>query len=174
MIGFHLQFNISNFQFTTERKRRGHFICTEKGGRARQKEEGRVRRRRKQCACSGRGAFLLPRSAACCRGTGAIAPPEAPVVEKARWGTGTPIRRGKPENQKSGGPCKRNRVACVFCLGSEDYVVMVEQVREVLKLWYITAVLNASAYVVGVTAPGQGAPGGRPRQAARPCPQRAG
>jgi purine-binding chemotaxis protein CheW len=39
-----------------------------------------------------------------------------------------------------------------FRLGSEDYVVMVEQVREVLKLWYITPVPNASPSVLGVTS----------------------
>ncbi len=39
-----------------------------------------------------------------------------------------------------------------FRLGSEDYVVMVEQVREVLRLWYITPVPNASPSVLGVTS----------------------
>ncbi len=38
-----------------------------------------------------------------------------------------------------------------FRLGEEDYVVMVEQVREVLRLWHVTPVPNAAGHVLGVT-----------------------
>lgn len=37
-----------------------------------------------------------------------------------------------------------------FRLGSEEYALLVEQVREVIKLWEITAVPNTPDYVLGV------------------------
>jgi len=37
-----------------------------------------------------------------------------------------------------------------FRLGGEEYAVMVEDVREVLKVFYLTAVPNAPDYILGV------------------------
>ncbi len=39
-----------------------------------------------------------------------------------------------------------------FRLGNEEYALLVEQVREVIKLWEITPVPNTSEYVLGVTS----------------------
>lgn len=39
-----------------------------------------------------------------------------------------------------------------FRLGNEEYALLVEQMREVVKLWEITSVPNAPEYVLGVTS----------------------
>jgi purine-binding chemotaxis protein CheW len=86
----------------------------------------------------------------------AIAPPEAaaPPAEKPATEPVPLSGGGAGEAEAREAPAKEIELLelLAFRLGSEDYVVMVEQVREVLKLWYITPVPNASPSVLGVTS----------------------
>ncbi len=82
---------------------------------------------------------------------GATALPEAPVAENPDGEAVLPSGGETGESDVREAPAKEIELLA-FRLGNEDYVVMVEQVREVLKLWYITPVPNASPSVLGVTA----------------------
>jgi purine-binding chemotaxis protein CheW len=72
---------------------------------------------------------------------------EVPLPDESAQSAGTPAPA------VSGAlPPPRQREALAFRLGSEEYAVPVDRVREVIRVWEITPVPNAPEYVIGVTS----------------------
>jgi purine-binding chemotaxis protein CheW len=91
----------------------------------------------------------------------------SPAPEQAATDAGAAVTASVPESPAHPGPGPSERPSPVpgdeagavpvpelellaFRLGSEEYALLVEQVREVIKLWEITSVPNTPDYVLGV------------------------